>query len=286
MPVHFKKVVIIGVGLIGGSLGLAGKQKGLFGEVVGVGRNKANLEMAVRMGAVDSYYHDPAKACSDADLIVLATPVERILSVGREVAPHLRKGACLTDVGSVKEALVNGLEGMMPDGVRFVGGHPIAGSEESGASAATPDLFEGARTILTPTPSTDPEALRDLRSLWEGVGSTVLEMDAAEHDSLLAAVSHLPHMVAYALVNTLSGMKEDRPEISSFAAGGFKDITRIASSHPEMWVEICKMNREEIVKMIGRFESALGRIKMQMEGDNFEELTRSFEGAREFRDEC
>jgi prephenate dehydrogenase len=286
MTMLFNKVVIIGVGLIGGSLGLAGKENGLFGEVVGVGRNKANLETALKMGAVDRYRHDPVVACSDADLIVLATPVERMLAIGKEVAPHLRKGACLTDVGSVKEALVNGLEGIVPRGVRFVGGHPIAGSEESGASAATSDLFEGSRTILTPTPSTDPEALRDLRSLWEGVGSTVLEMDAAEHDSLLAAVSHLPHMVAYALVSTLVEMQDERPDISSFAAGGFKDITRIASSHPEMWAEICQMNRQEIVEMIERYDAVLKRIKDQIKAGNFEALTRTFEKARQFRDKC
>jgi len=283
MPVHFKRVVIIGVGLIGGSLALAGKKKGLFGEVIGVGRNKANLDAAVNMGAVDRYVHDPKEVCKHADLMVLATPVERILSIGRETAPLMRKGACLTDVGSVKQAIVSGLDEAVPDGVHFVGGHPIAGSEESGAAAGRFDLFEGARTVLTPTRSTDPEALRKIRSLWEGVGSMVVEMDASEHDVILAAVSHLPHMAAYALVNTLSGMKDRHPSIPSFAAGGFKDITRIAGSHPEMWKEICRMNKKNILKMIGDYTRALNSIQVKIEQDRFEELSRLFEQARGFR---
>jgi len=283
MSVHFKRVVIIGVGLIGGSLALAGKKKGLFGEVIGVGRNKANLDAAVKMGAVDRYVHDPKEVCKHADLMVLATPVERILSIGRETAPLMRKGACLTDVGSVKQAIVSGLDEILPDGVHFVGGHPIAGSEESGAAAGRFDLFEGARTVLTPTRSTDPEALRKIRSLWEGVGSMVVEMDASEHDVILAAVSHLPHMAAYALVNTLSGMKDRHPSIPSFAAGGFKDITRIAGSHPEMWKEICRMNKKNILKMIGDYTRALNSIQVKIEQDRFEELSRLFEQARGFR---
>lgn len=283
MSVHFKRVVIIGVGLIGGSLALAGRKKGFFGEIVGVGRNKANLDAAVNMGAVDRYVHDPGSVCKDADLIVLATPVDRILSIGREIAPLLRKGTCLTDVGSVKQALVERLDEALPDGVHFVGGHPIAGSEESGAAAARSDLFEGARTVLTPTRSTDPEALKKIRSLWEGVGSIVVEMDAAEHDIILAAVSHLPHMAAYALVNTLSGMQDRHPSIPSFAAGGFKDITRIAGSHPEMWREICRMNKKNILKMIGDYTEALKSIRVKIEQERFDELNRLFEQARGFR---
>lgn len=284
MPVHFDKVTIIGVGLIGASMGLAARKRGLFGKVTGVGRSKANLDQAVEMGAVDRYLHDSKSACRDADLVVLATPVDHILSIGAEIAPHLPEGSCVTDVGSVKQALVAGLDGVMPNGVRFVGGHPIAGSEASGAGAARGDLFEGARTILTPTQSTDPEALRRIRSLWEDVGSEVVEMDAGEHDTLLAAVSHLPHMVAYALVNVLAEMQKSRPNLSSFAAGGFKDITRIASSHPEIWQEICRMNKGNIVEMIKHFERILGNIRERVDKGDFEGLGRIFEQAREYRD--
>lgn len=283
MAVHFKKVVIIGVGLIGASLGLAARKRGLFGEIIGVGRSKANLDAAAGMGAVDRYVHDPKDACRNADLVVLATPVDRILSIGREIAPLLGKGSCLTDVGSVKQALVEGLDQAVPKGVWFVGAHPIAGSEESGAAAGRPDLFQGARTVLTPTRSTNPEALKKVRSLWEGVGSIVAEMDAAEHDMILAAVSHLPHVAAYALVNTLAGMQDRYPGIPSFAAGGFKDITRIAGSHPEMWKEICRMNKKNILKMIEEYTDALKRIQGKIEQDDFEELGRLFEQARGFR---
>ncbi len=283
MSLFFNNVVIIGVGLIGGSLGLAGKARGLFGEVIGVGRNQPNLETARRLGAVDRFAHDPRGVCREADLVVLATPVESIVSIGLEIAPCLRAGAILTDGGSVKEALVSALDAAMPDGIRFVGAHPIAGSEESGAAAARADLFEGARTILTPTEKTDAGALQQMHRLWEGVGSEVIEMDTVAHDVILAGVSHLPHMIAYALVNTLADMAKERQDIASFAAGGFKDITRIASSHPEMWVDICKMNKKNIVEMIDRYQKVLESTKLQIQRNQFERLAQRFTDAREFR---
>jgi len=188
----FDKVVIIGVGLIGGSLGLAGKEKSIFGEVVGVGRSRANLDQARERGAVDDFFQEPREALPGADLVVLATPVQSIVTIGKEIAPLLEDGAILTDVGSVKEGLVRELESNLPAGVRFVGGHPIAGSEASGASAAREDLFLHRRTILTPTGRTDPEALARVHAMWEAVGSIVVEMDVDAHDRILAAVSHLP----------------------------------------------------------------------------------------------
>jgi prephenate dehydrogenase len=283
MAVLFDKIAIIGVGLIGGSLGLAVKQRGLGGEVIGVGRSKANLKTALEMGAVDRVYEDPKEACRQADLVMLATPVEGILSIGQEVAPVLRRGAILTDAGSVKEILVEALEAAVPEGVYFIGGHPIAGSEESGAVAARADLFEKSRTILTPTKHSDPDALGRIRSLWEGAGSIVVEMGVAEHDSVLAAVSHLPHIVAYSLVKTLFDLEQDRADIASYAAGGFKDITRIASSRPEIWRDICKMNKKNIVKMIERYEAALEKIKFQIQRNNFGKLSQTFQEARKFR---
>lgn len=283
MAVLFRKVAIIGVGLIGGSLGLAAKEHGLFGEVIGVGRNRGNLEKAVEMAAVDLAVQDHREACEGADLVMLATPVEGILSVGREIGPRLAPGAILTDAGSVKEAIVSTLDSAVAQGAFFVGGHPIAGSEASGAAAARADLFEGARTILTPTPRSDADAVRRVRDLWESVGSQVVEMDVAEHDRVLAAVSHLPHVVAYALTKTLLDMEESRPDIACYAAGGFKDITRIASSHPEIWRDICKMNKINIVNMIEAYEHALGRIKFQIERNDFGKLSRTFQEARAFR---
>lgn len=283
MSVLFRKVVIIGVGLIGGSLGLAGKERGLFGEVIGVGRNLGNLEKALEIAAVDRILQDHREACEGADLVMLATPVEGILSMGQAIGPHLSSGAILTDAGSVKEALVSPLEAAVAEGAFFVGGHPIAGSEESGAVAAQADLFEGARTILTPTSSSDPGAVARVRALWEGVGSQVVEMDVAEHDQVLAAVSHLPHVVAYALTKTLLEMEETRPDIASYAAGGFKDITRIASSHPEIWRDICKMNKKNIVDMVEACERSLEQIKFQIQRNNFGKLSQTFQEARAFR---
>ncbi len=283
MSFKFNNVVIIGVGLIGGSLGLAGKARGLFGEVVGVGRNRPNLETARRLGAVDRYTHDPRDVCRKADLVVLATPVESIVSIGLEIAPYLRPGAILTDGGSVKETLVSALDAAMPDGIRFVGAHPIAGSEASGAVAARADLFEGARTILTPTEKTDADALKQMHLLWEAVGSEVIEMKTVEHDVILAGVSHLPHVIAYALVSTLADMAKEREDIASYAAGGFKDITRIASSHSEMWVDICKMNKKNMVEMIERYQKVLEDIKLQIQRNQFEKLGQTFADAREFR---
>jgi len=270
--------------LIGASLGLAGKERGVFGEVIGVGRNRMNLETARLRGAVDRFVHDPSEVCGDADLVVLATPVASILSIGRQLASRLRRGTCVTDVGSVKQPLVEGLEEVLPEGILFVGGHPIAGSEASGAGAAVSGLFEGSRTILTPTVQTHPEALRKIRALWEKLGSRVIEMDAKEHDLLLAAVSHLPHMAAYALVNTLSDLeREGVADLSPYAAGGFKDITRIASSSPEMWRDICRMNREPILKMIDRYEAALNRIRELIVEEESDPLMRQFEKARDYR---
>ena len=283
MSVLFRKVVIIGVGLIGGSLGLAGKARGLFGEVIGVGRNRGNLERAQEMAAVDRILQDHQEACEGADLVMLATPVAGILSIGQEIGPRLAPGAILTDAGSVKEALVSPLEAAVSKGAFFVGGHPIAGSEESGAAAARADLFEGARTILTPTGHSDSGAVARVRSLWEGVGSQVVEMDVGEHDRVLAAVSHLPHVVAYALTKTLLDMEETRPDIASYAAGGFKDITRIASSHPELWRDICKMNKKNLIEMVEAYERALEQIKFQIQRNNFGKLSQTFQEARAFR---
>jgi len=279
----FEKVVIIGVGLIGGSLGLAGKGKGIFGEVVGVGRSRANLEHARERGAVDRFLHELREALAGADLVVLATPVQGIVTVGKEIAPLLEEGTILTDVGSVKEGLVRELESSLPAGVHFVGGHPIAGSEESGASAAREDLFLRRRTILTPTRRTDPEALARVHAMWEAVGSLVVEMEADVHDTILAAVSHLPHMVAYALAGTLMEMTEDYPDITDYAAGGFRDTTRIAASHPEMWRDICKMNKKKIVEMIEKYEAVLEKIKFQIQGNDFAKLSRTFQEARSLR---
>ncbi|MBI5198261.1 MAG: prephenate dehydrogenase/arogenate dehydrogenase family protein [Nitrospirae bacterium] len=280
---HFHRMVIVGVGLIGGSLALIAREKGAVSEIVGVGRNPENLEKAVRLGVIDRFTLRLEEAVSGADLIVLATPVGSLLRLAKEIGPHLPEGALVTDVGSVKGKWVERIDRVIPSGRFFVGGHPIAGREQSGVDAAHPQLFIGARCILTPTPHTDAGALSKVEKLWELAGAQVVRMDPEQHDRVFAAVSHLPHVVAYALVNTLQLM--DREEkLIAYAAGGFKDFTRIAASHPEMWRDICLLNREPLLKAVGQYETALSRIKGYIHEGNGEALYREFAQAKEVRE--
>jgi prephenate dehydrogenase len=198
------KLAVVGVGLIGGSLALALKAAEAVGEVIGIGRGLANLEKALELGVVDRITRDPAEGVAEADLVFLATPVMALPQVAAEVLPHMKRGAVLTDGGSVKEAVVHAIEPLLPEGVHFVPGHPIAGTERSGADAAFASLYQGRRCILTPTEKTSSGALELVRQVWETAGSDVVEMPVDKHDRILAAISHLPHMVAYSLVNAVS----------------------------------------------------------------------------------
>ncbi|RLB77608.1 MAG: prephenate dehydrogenase/arogenate dehydrogenase family protein, partial [Deltaproteobacteria bacterium] len=195
------RLAIIGVGLIGGSLSLALKEAGAVGEVIGCGRGKPNLEKAIELGVIDSYRRDPAEAVKGADVVFLATPVQTLGLVTQQCLPGLQPGAIITDGGSVKGDVVKAIEPLLPKGVHFVPGHPIAGTENSGAEAAFPSLYHGKRCILTPTENTDPQALELIEQMWRTVGSDVVRMPLEKHDKILAAISHLPHMVAYSLVN-------------------------------------------------------------------------------------
>ncbi|MFQ5735433.1 MAG: prephenate dehydrogenase [Thermodesulfobacteriota bacterium] len=280
---HFDKVVVIGVGLIGGSLAMVLRARSMAGAIVGVGRGLPNIEAAKRLGVVDSITRDAAEAVRDADLVVVAVPVMKIASTIRAAAPRLKPGCIVTDVGSVKGALIEEVEPLMPPGVHFVPGHPIAGTEHSGVAAAFPGLFKGRKTILTPTGRTDAGALRAVREMWEAAGSEVVEMDAEEHDSILAAVSHLPHMIAYTLVNTVADMDQGGG-VLGYSAGGFRDFTRIASSSPEMWADICSMNGAQIVRVIEGFQRRLERLKHHIKIEDAEGLKTDFTRAKEVRD--
>lgn len=224
------RLAIIGVGLIGGSLSLALKDAGVVGEVVGCGRGKPNLEKALELGVIDRYTRDPVEAVKDADVIFLATPVKTLGTVTEELLPGLKPGAIMTDGGSVKGEVINMIEPLMPEGVHFVPGHPIAGTEKSGAEAAFPTLYRGKRCILTPTDNTDQEALALVTRMWQTAGSEVVSMPVEKHDRVLAAISHLPHMVAYSLVNAVGSYDQYEENILEYSAGGFRDFTRIASS--------------------------------------------------------
>lgn len=276
----FGRMTVIGCGLIGGSLARAAKGRGLAGEVVGAGRRRESLERALALGVVDRFDADRGRACQGADLVVVAIPVRSVPPVVAEILPHLAPGAILTDVGSVKAPLVRAVESLPLGGVRFVGGHPIAGTERAGVEASFAELFEDHFTILTPTERTDREALARVASLWEGVGAKVVEFPPERHDALLAEISHLPHLVAYALVAAVG-----EGEGLRFAAGGFRDFTRIASSDPVMWRDICLENRDALLAALGRFESTLQEFRAVVEARQAGALEEAFGRAKGLRDE-
>ncbi|CAG1002684.1 prephenate dehydrogenase [Anaerolineae bacterium] len=283
-PLHFNKVAIIGVGLMGGSLAIVLKRAGLAGHITGIGRGLANLETAKRLGLVDSFTRDVGEGVQDADLVVVAVPVLKIAETIRQAAPHLKKGCIVTDVGSVKGSVIDVVEPLMPEGVYFVPGHPIAGTEHSGAEAAFGELYIGRKCILTPTDKTGAAALEKTRLVWEATGAKVVVMDAAAHDMVLAAVSHLPHMIAYTLVNTVGDMEDGGVDALSYSAGGFRDFTRIASSSPEMWTDICAMNREQILNTIDCFAKRLEGLRALIEKEDLAALKKEFERAKSLRD--
>jgi len=287
MAVHFKQVVIVGVGLIGGSLGMIIRRKGLADQVIGVGRRVENLKMAVTLGAIDRYMADPQEAVREADLVVLATPVDTYERHLREWAHCLNRGAIVSDVGSVKGTLVERAESAMLSGVHFVGAHPIAGKEKTGVAAGSDQLFRGARCILTPTKRTDPTALDRVRQLWEETGSIVLTMDPYVHDQILGAVSHLPHVAAFALINALGDLRDQQVpslDLAGHSGGGLRDTTRIAASSPEMWRDIFLWNRDNVVSYIDRYTKALEELKHLIKaGDaaGIEKLLERAKGERE-----
>ncbi|ALC16161.1 prephenate dehydrogenase [Desulfuromonas soudanensis] len=278
------KLAIVGVGLIGGSLALALKAAGVVGEVVGIGRGLANLEKALELGVVDRITQDPAEGVADADLVLLATPVLTLTEMASRVLPHMKPGAVLTDGGSVKGSVARAIEPLVPEGVHFVPGHPIAGTEKSGAEAAFATLYHRRRCILTPTAQTDPEALRLVRRVWETAGCEVVEMDVEKHDRILGAISHLPHMVAYSLVNAVSSYDRYEENILEYSAGGFRDFTRIASSDPTMWRDIALTNRDALLEMIERFELSLAELKEDIRGEKKDRLYDFFLRSKQSRD--
>ena len=260
------------------------RSRGLAGEIIGIGRGQANLDVALEMGLIDTATTDAAAGVKDADLVFIAVPVLKTVPVLKAIAAHVKPGGIVTDAGSVKGRIAEEAESLLPEGVRFVPGHPVAGTENSGAAASLPDLYEGRICILTPTDRTDTEALRAVRKIWEEAGSRVVDMPADVHDRVLAAVSHLPHMVAYNLVNTVADLDESGISALSYSAGGFRDFTRIASSSPEMWAEISAMNATEIITMIEAFEERLAQLKKAVREADTTALAGIFSRAKRVRD--
>ncbi len=273
----FEKTAILGVGLLGASLALAMKKKGLSHVISGFGRKEENLRKALEKGIIDSYFLDPAEAVKEADLVVFATPVGAFPGIAAAIKDRLKKGSIQTDVGSLKGNLVREMEALLP---RFVGCHPISGGERSGIEFASPHLFEGAKCIITKTGETDEDAARAMAGLWTTVGSDVEFMDPEAHDEIYALVSHLPHLVAYALVNTVGDSGSD---FIRFAGKGFRDSTRIAMSSPELWRDVCRMNRENLLKYMDIFKSCLKRLEQSLEAGDTPALEREFESARKLR---
>jgi len=279
----FEKAVIAGVGLIGGSLGLVARKRGLVGEVVGFGRGEENLKVALERGAIDRYSRDAATAARDADLVVLAVPVRSTRAVAEALLPNARPDAVVIDAGSTKALVVETMEPLVRTPGSFVGCHPVAGTEFSGAAAALLDLFERQLCILTPTAATNRKVLERVRELWNAVGMRVEEMSAADHDRLLALVSHLPHAVAYALVGAIDRERVGGRDPFGYSGGGLRDTTRIASSHAGMWRDIFLDNRAEMLRALDAFENVLGEIRREIEADAVDDLERELERCREAR---
>jgi len=278
------RLAIIGVGLIGGSLAQALREADAVGEVVGCGRGKANLEKALELGVIDRYTHDIGEAVDGADMIFVAVPLGAMKATFQAMRGHLSPNAIITDGGSAKGSVVSDATeafGELLPG--FVPGHPIAGTERSGVEAAFPTLYQNRRVILTPLDTTAPEALARVDAMWRLCGAEVTQMGVEHHDEVLAATSHLPHMLAFSLVDTLAQMDENS-EIFRYAAGGFRDFTRIASSSPVMWRDICLANRDALGGMLEHFAAELTRLSDTLREGDGERLLEIFERAKSARD--
>ncbi len=282
----FNQVTIIGVGLIGGSLGLALKKKKAVKSVVGYGRRRGALHKAVSIHAIDRYCLTLPKAVKEADLVCLATPVGTFEPLCRMMAPHLKEGAIVTDAGSVKGSLVQTLSDVLPKQVHFVGGHPIAGREKSGVMAATGVLYKGCRTILTPTEQTNRDALNKVKAMWESVGAKVFEIDPFDHDRILSFVSHLPHVVAYALMEMLTHPRISPLNPVEYSAGGLRDFTRIAASSPEMWRDIFLANKDAVIEGIDVYQETLEKIKKKILINDGDGLIEVFKRANDIREKA
>jgi prephenate dehydrogenase len=284
MTLMIERLAIVGVGLIGGSLARALREAGSVKSVVGIGRSRTNLDEALSLGICDEVTQDARAGVAGADMVFISVPVCAIPAVVAEIAPVLAPGCIVTDGGSVKAAIVRECEALMPRGCHFVGGHPIAGTEHSGAAASFATLYRGKRCILTPTGNTDSGALATVDHLWRLTGAEVCSMEPEHHDRIFAEISHLPHMAAYALVHAVGTADVEGENVLSFTAGGFRDFTRIASSDPVMWRDIALMNREALLASIDGFSCSLTELRRRIDCGDQAGLTDFFTIAKQFRD--
>lgn len=289
MSAVIENLCVIGTGLIGGSLCLALKEVGACKHITGAGRSEQTLLKAKQLDIIDDYATDISAAVEDADMVVVSVPLGAMSRVFEQIASGLERSgnenAVITDAGSAKAQVQQLADKIFAaKGHRFVAGHPIAGTEKSGPEAAFADLYKDRRVILTPTDSTDPDAIERVTSMWQRVGARVETMSAEHHDKVLAATSHLPHMMAFGLVHCLENM-DDIEDVFRFAAGGFRDISRIASSDPVMWRDICLENRQAVLTMMDRFTEDFARIRAAIEAGQGDELLEIFSRAKQARDE-
>jgi cyclohexadieny/prephenate dehydrogenase len=272
----FQRVALIGIGLIGSSLSHAMRRAGLAGEIVGHARSRTTRDKAVELGLIARAFANPAEAVKDADLVVFCTPIGAYAEIGQAIGPALKPGTIVTDVGSVKQAVIRDLGPVLPEGMHLVPGHPIAGTEHSGPESGFAELFDGRWTVLTPPPGTDEAAVEKVAELWRRCGSQVEIMEPGHHDMVLAITSHLPHLIAYTIVGTATDLEDSlKREVIKFSASGFRDFTRIAASDPVMWRDVFLNNREAVLEILGRFSedlSALQRAIRWGEGDKLEDL--------------
>ncbi|MBI1330741.1 MAG: prephenate/arogenate dehydrogenase family protein [Alphaproteobacteria bacterium] len=281
---HFQKVALIGIGLIGSSMAHAMRRKGLAAHIAGYARRTETLEKAEAIGFADSLHDNLATCVRDADLVVLATPVGTFGTLTQEMAPHLSKGAIISDVGSVKSAVVRDVGPHVPEGVHLIPAHPIAGTEQSGPEAGFAELFEGRWCILTPPPGADAAAVGKLRAFWEALGSNVDVMEPRHHDLVLAITSHVPHLIAYNIVGTADDLETvTQGEVIKYSAGGFRDFTRIAASDPTMWRDVFLNNREAVLEILQRFNEDLSALQRAIRWGDGDMLFNLFTRTRAIR---
>jgi cyclohexadieny/prephenate dehydrogenase len=284
MTVLFDRVAILGIGLIGSSIAHAIRSNGLANRIVGSARSAETRKVAIEIGVVDEVMETSAEAVKGADLVVLCMSVGSYSDVAKEIAPHLKPGAILTDVGSVKSAVIRDVNPHVPAGVHFIPSHPIAGTEHSGPRAGFAELFQNRWFIITPLPDNDAAAVDRLEALWRGFGAQVDRMTAEHHDLVLAIVSHLPHLIAYTTVATASDLEEvTKSEVIKYSASGFRDFTRIAASDPTMWRDVFLNNREAVLEMLGRFSEELSLLQRAIRWGDGETLFNLFSRSREVR---
>jgi cyclohexadieny/prephenate dehydrogenase len=283
-PPIYDRVALIGLGLIASSMAHAMKQFGLAGEIVGYAKTEETRRVALEIGICDRVFGSAAEAVQGADLVVLAVPVGAMAEIAAEIGPHLAQGACVTDVGSVKQAVIEAVAPHIPDGVAFVPAHPLAGTEHSGPRSGFATLFQNRWCLLTPTEKSTPEATARLRRLWEAMGSNVDEMDAPHHDLVLAVVSHTPHLIAYTMVGVADHLRRvSNSEVIKYSASGFRDFTRIAASDPTMWRDVFLTNKEATLDILGRFTEELFMLQRAIRMGDGDELHAYFTRTRAIR---